>query len=42
MLVGQLAEMAGVVLHEQVGDRLPQVPEEPLGDLQAVDDAAGA
>ena len=41
VLVGQLAEMAGVVLHQQVGNRLPQVPEEPLGDLHAIDDAAG-
>ena len=41
VLVGQLAEMAGIVLHQQVGNRLPQVPEETLGDLHAIDDAAG-
>ena len=34
--VGQLAHVPGVVLDHQLGDRLPQVPEEPLGDLQAV------
>ena len=39
--VGQRAEMPGVVLDEHVGDRLPQVPEETLGDLQAIDHAAG-
>ena len=41
VLVGQLAEMAGVVLRQQVGNRLPQVPEEPLGDFHAIDDPAG-
>ena len=39
--LASVAQLAGVVLHEHVRDRLPQVPEEPLGDLQAVDHAAG-
>ena len=41
VLVGQRLHVAGIVLHQQIGDRLPQVPEEPLGDLQAIDHAAG-
>ncbi len=41
LAVGQGADMSGVVLDEHVGNRLPQVPEEPLGDLQTIDHAAG-
>ena len=40
MLVRQLLEIAGVVLKQQFIDGLPQVPEEPFGDLAAVYDAA--
>ena len=36
VLVRQLAEAARVVLHHQLRDRLPQVPQEPLGHFQAV------
>ena len=36
-----VAEMSGVVLAEQIVDRLPHVPEETLGDFQAVHHAAG-
>ena len=37
--MGQLAEVAGVVLEKQLGDCLPKVPEEALGDFETVDDA---
>ncbi len=35
---GQLAEAAGVILDDELGDRPAQVPQEALGDLQAPDD----
>ena len=36
MLVCQFAEPARVILNHQLRDRLPQVPQEPLGDVQAI------
>ena len=41
MLVRELAHASGVVLDDQLGDRLPQIPEEALGDFRACHDAAG-
>ena len=40
VLAGQFPEVPGVVLDEQVVDGHAHVPEEPLGDFQALHDPA--
>ena len=37
----EFAEVPGVVFEEHIANRLPQVPEKSIGNLDAIDDAAG-
>ena len=34
--MGQVAHVTGIILYHQVRDRLPQIPQEPLGNLRGV------